>query len=284
MNQASTHQIAPKRRLPATRQTPRRVEDSSGYVIFSKGDAGNAHVIAHRMLDQGRIALGHQRLGAWLDGKSGSGSDWAHLHFHMAIFELGIGDWNGAYERFLSELLPVAETSTDALTDGPGLLWRLAITAPTHIALPWEALRGTALESMRQIRDPFVELHHLLAFAGAGDRGSIDAWLRMHAHQIRTQRDRLVVEAGHALRHYADGAFAAAAAELDRLAPQMPKVGGSRAQNELFGSLAVHCRRLVALTSKIGHRDLARERSITRKTPMTREVIGVNSPRPSAAH
>ena len=219
------------------------VVDVSGYTVFSHGHEGAAHVSAHRMLDEGQIALGHTQLGAWLDDRTGSGSDWAHLQFHMAIFELGVGRWKAAYARFLTEILPVAATTEDALTDAPGLLWRLAITATEAVELPWQALRRTAHDSMRQLREPFVELHHLLTFAGARDRDSIDAWLRIHASQIRSQRECLVVEAGHALRAYVESDYAAAALELDRLAPLMPLVGGSRAQNELFKDLAEHCQR-----------------------------------------
>ena len=246
MNHASSHQIHANPRSQAARPEATRATDTSGYVIFSEGDEGTAHTLAHRMLDQGQIALGHARLGAWLEGRDGSGSDWAHLQFHMAIFELGIGDWNAAYERFVDEILPVAETTEDALTDGPGLLWRLAIASPSPVDLPWQTLRQTARASMRQIREPFVELHHLLAFAGASDRDSIDDWLRLHTRQIRSQREHLVVETACALRRYVDRAFSAAAIELERLAPRMPQVGGSRAQNELFAELAAHCRRQTA--------------------------------------
>ena len=131
------------------------VTDVSGYTVFSHGDEGAAHVAAHRLLDDGQIALGHAQLGTWLDGRTGSGSDWTHLQFHMAIFELGVGDWDAAYDRFLTEILPVAATTEDALTDAPGLLWRLAIEAPAEVELPWQPLRRTALESMRELREPF---------------------------------------------------------------------------------------------------------------------------------
>lgn len=244
MNVADTHQIAAEQSSHARHRNRIRATDTSGYVVFSNGGEGSAHVMAHRMLDQGQIVLGHDRLGAWLEGRTGSGSDWAHLQFHMAIFELGIGAWDAAYERFLIEVLPVAEKTEHALTDGPGLLWRLAITAPTPIDLPWAVLRQTALRSMRQIRDPFVELHHLLAFAGAGDRESIDAWLRMHTREIRSERERLVIQAGVGLRAYADRSYGEAGIALRRLAPHTQKIGGSRAQNELFKDLAEYCWRL----------------------------------------
>ena len=76
-----------------------RSHDVSGFGVFSQGDAGQAHVAAHRMLDEGRHELGHRLLGAWLEGRSGSGSDWTHLQWHMAVFELAVGQWDAAFAR-----------------------------------------------------------------------------------------------------------------------------------------------------------------------------------------
>jgi hypothetical protein len=69
------------------------VQDVSGYTIFSSGDTGAAHAMAHQMLDDGRFKEGHILLGSWLEGRTGSGSQWVHLQFHMAVFELAIGDF-----------------------------------------------------------------------------------------------------------------------------------------------------------------------------------------------
>ena len=60
--------------------------DLSGFGVFSHGHAGEAHVLAHRMLDEERYELGHRLLGAWLDQHDGAGSDWTHLQWHMAVF------------------------------------------------------------------------------------------------------------------------------------------------------------------------------------------------------
>jgi hypothetical protein len=221
--------------MPAgPREVPR---DAGGYAIFSAGEAGSAHVMAHRMLDQGLHAAGHRLLGAWLEGRSGAGSEWVHLQWHMAMFELALGDWKGAFARFRKHILPAATTTGEALTDAPSLLWRLSLAATAPVELPWEPVREMALARMRRPSKPFVELHNLLALAGAGDIESLDGWLRGRAPVGRSQSEGLLVRAALALRAYAAGDHRHAAEALASLAPHLSRVGGSRAQNGLFESI-----------------------------------------------
>lgn len=217
------------------------VQDISGYTVFSAGDAGAAHVMAHRMLDENRIKLGHQLLGDWLQGRTGSGSDWLHLQFHMAVFELALDDWDAAYTRFMNEILPAAATTEEALTDAPALLWRLALTSPEPVALPWKALQQTALARMQRPSDPFVELHNLLALAGAGDITSIERWLNTRPANRGSKPERLVRQMAVALKAYAARSYLHAASLLQNVVPQLSLAGGSHAQNLLFRQLLESC-------------------------------------------
>jgi len=215
-----------------------RVYDSSGFALFSTGDTGAAHIMSHHLLDSGRAALGHRLLGRWLEGRAGSGSDWCHIQFHMALFELAAGRWDSAWQRFGRELLPAASRTANALTDAPALLWRLALSAPRAVEPDWGPLRLTALASLERTDDPYVELHHLLALAGARDLCSLDAWLASQPTDCESESRTIVVGMGSALREFAAGRYGASAAALEMLAPQIHRVGGSRAQNELFQDLA----------------------------------------------
>jgi hypothetical protein len=225
------------------------VQDISGYTVFSAGDAGAAHVMAHRMLDENEIELGHQMLGQWLEDRTGFGSDWVHLQFHMAVFELALNDWNSAYKRFMNEILPAAATTELALTDAPALLWRLVLTAPEPTEFPWQALRNTALKRMQRPSEPFIELHNLLALAGARDSSSIDQWLEAQPAQGMARRESLVEQMAVALHAMVSGSYKYAAITMRRTVPQLSQVGGSRAQNELFNQLEDHCWSLAADTT-----------------------------------
>lgn len=220
-------------------QSHAAVRDVSGYAVFAAGEVGVAHVAAHAAVDSGNLETGRRELGAFLDSHTGSGSDWAHLHFHMALFELAANDWDAAYRRFRSEILPLATESQEALTDAPGLLWRLALTAPRPLQLPWAPVRDTALMSLGE-SDPFVEMHNLLALAGAGDATSILAWLRT-ASELAPSADRKVRQFAVALLRYVRGDLALAADMLDDLIPSLGEIGGSHAQNQLFYMLRDRC-------------------------------------------
>ena len=214
--------------------------DVSGFGVFSHGDAGEAHVMAHRMLDEGRHELGHRLLGAWLDRHKGAGSDWTHLQWHMAVFEIAVGKWEDALVRFDREILPVAIESDDALTDAPAMLWRLSLSAPRPVELPWEPLRATAVRNLGKNRCPYVELHCLLALAGARDVETLDEWLRIKRF-CTDGTTKLLARLVVGLRAFAASDFELAASVLDGAVTRISELGGSHAQNLLFKEISDHC-------------------------------------------
>jgi hypothetical protein len=211
-----------------------QVRDASGYTIFSSGDIGTAHAMAHRMLDEGRIQEGHTLLGAWLAGRQGSGSEWIHIQFHMAIFELELGLVSAAHDRFVEHILPAAATTSEALTDAPALAWRLWMATDSPRFFPWEPIRRTAAERIEQRDTPWIDLHHALAFAGSRDLSTLDRWFRTRELRAHTPADELLLEVAIGLRAFAAEDFVQAATALTAVVPRISEIGGSQAQNRLF--------------------------------------------------
>jgi hypothetical protein len=210
--------------------------DISGFCIFSGGAIGAAHTMAHQMLDEGSHREGHRLLGEWLRDREGSGSDWTHIQWHMLVFELAVGAWSDAYRRYRNHILPVA-TGTEAATDAPAALWRLSLAAGRPVELRWDAVRASAMARMHSKRDPYVELHDLLALAGAGDVNGLDDWLHrswLRSHNPSSDADDTLRDFARALRAYAAGRYAVAARTFPAALAALPRLGGSRAQNELF--------------------------------------------------
>ncbi|UCH48543.1 MAG: hypothetical protein JSU95_01620 [Betaproteobacteria bacterium] len=223
--------------------TDGRIRDSSGFAVFSDGELGAMHVTAHRMLDSGQIELGHRLLGARLKGRHGTGSDWVHIQWHMAVFELSLGHWQAAWRRFRQQILPSVINSDDALTDAPALLWRLQLKADRQLCLPWEAVRARSLSAIDQQHSPFVRVHNLLALAGAKDLDSLDMWIRNQTSRNASSVEALVARIARALRAYVSGKYHEAAVEFSAALPHVFELGGSRAQNDLFTELRDSARR-----------------------------------------
>lgn len=228
---------------PTNEPTNEPTRDADGYALFSGGDIGAMHVLAHRMADAGRAEDGYRLLGAWLEGRRGSGSEWVHIQFHMAVFELASGRWDDAFARFNTHILPAAAAGDEALTDAPGLAWRLMLGASHAVHLPWGTLRRTALRRLGDTDDSYVELHNVLALAGAGDIDSIDRWLNSMEPSARQGNPLILRTVALALRAYATRAYNRAAELLDAVLPQLHRIGGSREQNRLFEAIADECRR-----------------------------------------
>jgi hypothetical protein len=215
-------------------------QDLSGFGVFSHGDAGDVHVMAHRMLDEERYELGHRLLGPWLEQHEGNGSCWTHLQWHMGVFEIAVGRWKAALRRFETEILPVAAASFDALTDAPAMLWRLQLAAPRPVALDWEAVRKTAVRRLTEPCDAYVELHCVLALAGGGDVDGLDCWLRAR-RSTEGLKTSILTEMGAGLRAVAAEDYELGAALLTATGPKVSLLGGSHAQNQLFQQIADHC-------------------------------------------
>jgi hypothetical protein len=220
--------------------------DLSGFGVFSHGDAGEAHVMAHRMLDDERHELGHRLLGAWLEQHEGTGSDWTHLQWHMAVFEVAVGRWEAALDRFEQEIMPVAIASDDALTDAPAMAWRLWLAAPREVELPWEGVRSMALRNLGKHACLYVELHCLLALAGARDIEALDQWLRIKRHR-KDPETMLLSGLARGLRAFAAADYELAASALQAVVPRVSELGGSHAQNLLFKEIEDYCWREAAV-------------------------------------
>ena len=215
--------------------------DVSGAPLFCDGALGLAHVVAHRLLDAGRPQEGRRVIGSWLVGREGAGSDWAHVQWHMAVFEIATGRWASALQRFSTHIEPAVRAG-DAHTDGPSLLWRLSLTSPRQVELPWELVREAAIDGLRRPSGSHVELHHLLALAGAQDVGAMRSWLDGRAGDVSSLCDHVLTRMAQGLTAFAAQDYARAAVTLAAAAPQVSRLGGSRAQNELFELISKEAR------------------------------------------
>jgi hypothetical protein len=82
-----------------------------------------------------------------------------------------------------------------------------------------------------------VELHCLLALAGAGDVEGLDRWLR-ERRATKDPRAKLLVQMGVGLRALAAEDYELSAVVLAAAVPKVSALGGSHAQNQLLEQIA----------------------------------------------
>jgi hypothetical protein len=139
--------------------------------------------------------------------------------------------------RFETHILPAATHTYDALTDAPAMLWRLQLAAPRPVRLAWEPVHATALHRLARPSSPYVELHCLLALAGAGDVDGLDRWLNGR-QATEDPRVKLLTQIAVGLQAFAADDYELAAVALASAVPKMSALGGSHAQNQLFEQIA----------------------------------------------
>ena len=208
-------------------------------------DAWSVHAVAHVMEMQGR----HREGVEWVSGLSKSWSKAHnfryHLHWHQALFHLEMQDFDAVlklYDQQISRDLEMDQYLD--LCNASALLWRLELYG-VDVGKRWQAVAHIAAKHIEDHELIFVQIHCQMALLAAGRDSEAE---RLATH----------VEA-HSARKYlqADAAatvgvplLAAMAAQrrgdydgvVERLWPiryQLPMIGGSHAQRDLFEEILV---------------------------------------------
>ncbi|MGE3538089.1 MAG: hypothetical protein AB7N91_11730 [Candidatus Tectimicrobiota bacterium] len=209
-----------------------------------------AHSVAHVYFERGDAVTGAEVLGTWLQGFDCPASSYVHLSWHLALFELALGQYQRALERYAHDIRPsVLARSLATLPDSASFLWRLQLysgvsvssTEPTPAAspaaLPWDEVRHLAIPMAERPGLAFQVAHAAMALAASDDQAGLTMMLE-HLQHTAEQGDlctrEMVVPLVQGIAAFAQGAYARAAALLEPVCPQLVRIGGSHAQREVF--------------------------------------------------
>jgi hypothetical protein len=202
-------------------------------------NAHGAHAWAHVLYERGDEGEGAAFVEAWLPDYPRDAQLHCHLSWHLALFELARGREERAWEIYLASIRPGASLSPPLplLADSASLLWRRELAGSERHPEHWDELAAYAGRAFPKIGIGFADAHCAVAYAAAGQPEALERWV----DELTRADSEGRLLSGSALPAVADafGAFARGdyGETIRLLAPavdQFVRIGGSRAQRDLF--------------------------------------------------
>jgi tetratricopeptide (TPR) repeat protein len=221
-------------------------EVTKGAKLVERSLTGNprnahaAHQRVHGFFESGDAPGGAGFIESWLKGYDRAGHLHCHLSWHFALFELARGDAARARAIYLDNIRPsVAQAAPMlVLADSASFLWRWRFygVAPP-LDQEWAEVAAHARRYFPHVSLAFADLHAALAEAATGNVESLQtriAELRSLAREGRLPPGDVAPAlcAGAAALGRSDNAEAAEI--LEPALADLPRIGGSHAQREVF--------------------------------------------------
>jgi hypothetical protein len=207
------------------------------------GNPGNAHAAhqrAHGFFETGDAEGGARFIAGWLPKYGRAGQLHCHLSWHLALFELARGNAERAREIYFDSIRPSVAQSAPmlSLADSASFLWRWRLyRADPPLEDQWAEVAAHARRYFPEASLAFADLHAGLAEAATGDNDGLES--RIAGLRRLNADDRLppgevasVLCVGVAALARDDNKEAAGI--LEAALPDLPRIGGSHAQREVF--------------------------------------------------
>jgi stage V sporulation protein SpoVS len=202
-------------------------------------NAHAAHAWAHVCYERGADQDGVKFVAEWLPEYPKAGPLHCHVSWHQALFELGLGRPEAALALYEASIRPGASRCPPfpTLVDSAALLWRRELAGAPRRPEAWGAVAHHARVSFPAIGLSFVDVHCAAALAADGDAEGLARWvelLREGVKQGRVPAGEVVPVVAEAMGAFARGRYEDTIRTLGPMVEQLVRVGGSRAQRDLF--------------------------------------------------
>lgn len=208
-------------------------------LALRRANANAAHALAHAMFEGGAGEDAARLLDGWLPGYDRGGTLHGHLAWHGALAALERGDAAGALAAYERHVRPSASLGLplNVLTDCVSFLWRLRACGHEAPAGAWDEVAAYAAPMHPRAGLPFADVHMAMLDAAMG---------RQQAVEVRAAELARLVEAGtlaagpvvpalcRAVLAFAQGDDAGCVRLVEPVLAEVPRVGGSGAQREVF--------------------------------------------------
>ena len=202
-------------------------------------NAGGAHVRAHAYYEGGDCGSGLRYLRDWVSTYSRKGQMHCHLNWHVALWQLELGQTQGAWETYRASLHPGASWGPPlhALADSASFLFRAEMAGEARQPELWRDLSAYAVQYFANPGVAFADIHSALAHALAGNADALAKII----DGARGPAAEMVAPIARAFSAISRQAWSEASSELLPLMNAHEPVGGSRAQRDLIEYALVMC-------------------------------------------
>lgn len=203
-------------------------------------DAWSVHSVAHVLEMTERTEEGIEWVMGLEDSWSSVNNFRFHLYWHRCLYHLERGEFQMVLRLYDEQI--VSDIESDFYLDicnASSLLWRLEMFG-IDIGKRWESLLDVARRHVNDTDLIFVSLHYLMALIAGGDREAADRmisniteWSTLDGTQAQ-----ICAESGLALAKSLQlvraSRFAEAVATMEPVRYKLDRIGGSRAQRDVF--------------------------------------------------
>ena len=207
-------------------------------VELAPDDAWGLHAVAHVHETRGLIQTGVK----WLEESrpvwSRCNNFGYHMAWHLALFHLERGASAEALAIYDADVRPVQTDDFRDIANATSMLWRLAQQG-VEVDSRWDELHDIAARRLDDTTLVFASLHHLLTCLACDDRQGA-ARIAGNLEQIRWSgsgdqaETAASVGASLARALCARDAGALARFDVEAIARDLPRIGGSNAQRDVF--------------------------------------------------
>lgn len=208
-------------------------------VMLNRNNAHCAHGVAHVCYESGDADGGRDFLSSWLANYPRDAAFHGHLSWHLALLELGAGNWTAAQQLYRDAIAPDRHSGgpQQKTWDGVAFLWRSELADHPRNEPAWRTLYDYAASALPRPGAGLADLHVILTHAVMRDEAALSARTRQIEELAREGRypsGSYVPELARGFVAFERGDYPAAIAALAPLVRQSERIGGSRAQHDLI--------------------------------------------------
>ncbi|HEU0215046.1 MAG TPA: tetratricopeptide repeat protein [Stellaceae bacterium] len=198
-----------------------------------------AHACAHGHYEAGAVEQGAAFIESWLPDYPREGQLHGHLSWHLALFELARGNPDRARDLYLDAVRPAVSAAPPlfSLADAASFLWRWQIYEVGPALDAWPEIAGHVRQNFAQAGIHFADVHAALAEGASGDEAAGDTRIAQSRERVSAggqPQGSVVPQLCAGAMAFGRGDYAMAMGHFGAALRDLPRIGGSHAQREVF--------------------------------------------------